>query len=225
MKALEKDRRRRYETANDFAADVMRYLTDQPVEACPPSAWYRFAQVRPPQPGGADDGGAGRGGPGRWARPSAPGRPSGPIAAERRGRSGRDARPRPAASSARQAVDEMYTQVAEKWLAQQPKLTPLQREFLEKALAFYEQFAASGPTTQARLEAARARTGSARSGRRSGSSTRPRPCSGRPSMSSRTSRPAHPRTPTAARNSAGHSPNSRLDQTGCSIASTRPSRS
>ena len=42
MKALEKDRRRRYETANDFAADVMRYLTDQPVEACPPSAGYRF---------------------------------------------------------------------------------------------------------------------------------------------------------------------------------------
>ena len=44
MKALEKDRRRRYETANDFAADVMRYLTDQPVEACPPSAWYRFGK-------------------------------------------------------------------------------------------------------------------------------------------------------------------------------------
>jgi serine/threonine protein kinase/tetratricopeptide (TPR) repeat protein len=44
MKALEKDRRRRYETANDFAADVMRYLTDKPVEACPPSTWYRFAK-------------------------------------------------------------------------------------------------------------------------------------------------------------------------------------
>src|SRR5262249_35093860 len=44
MKALEKDRRRRYETANDFAADVMRYLTDNPVEACPPSAWYRFTK-------------------------------------------------------------------------------------------------------------------------------------------------------------------------------------
>jgi serine/threonine protein kinase/tetratricopeptide (TPR) repeat protein len=42
MKALEKDRRRRYESANDFASDVMRYLTDQPVEACPPSPWYRF---------------------------------------------------------------------------------------------------------------------------------------------------------------------------------------
>jgi serine/threonine protein kinase/tetratricopeptide (TPR) repeat protein len=44
MKALEKDRRRRYETANDFASDVMRYLTDQPVEACPPSTWYRFSK-------------------------------------------------------------------------------------------------------------------------------------------------------------------------------------
>jgi serine/threonine protein kinase/Flp pilus assembly protein TadD len=43
MRALEKDRRHRYETANDFASDVMRYLTDQPVEACPPSAWYRLS--------------------------------------------------------------------------------------------------------------------------------------------------------------------------------------
>jgi WD40 repeat protein/serine/threonine protein kinase len=42
MRALEKDRRRRYETANDFAADVMNFLTDRPVEACPPSAPYRF---------------------------------------------------------------------------------------------------------------------------------------------------------------------------------------
>jgi serine/threonine protein kinase/tetratricopeptide (TPR) repeat protein len=42
MKALEKDRRRRYETANDFASDVTRYLSDQPVEACPPSAGYRL---------------------------------------------------------------------------------------------------------------------------------------------------------------------------------------
>ena len=42
MKALEKDRNRRYETASAFAADVQRYLHDEPVEACPPSAWYRF---------------------------------------------------------------------------------------------------------------------------------------------------------------------------------------
>ena len=42
MRALEKDRTRRYETVNAFAADVRRYLNDEPVEACPPSAAYRF---------------------------------------------------------------------------------------------------------------------------------------------------------------------------------------
>jgi WD40 repeat protein/serine/threonine protein kinase len=41
MKALEKDRNRRYETANGLAMDVQRYLADEPVQACPPSAWYR----------------------------------------------------------------------------------------------------------------------------------------------------------------------------------------
>jgi WD40 repeat protein/serine/threonine protein kinase len=42
MKALEKDRNRRYETASTFAADVQGYLHDERVEACPPSAVYRF---------------------------------------------------------------------------------------------------------------------------------------------------------------------------------------
>ena len=42
MKALEKDRNRRYETANGFAADVQRYLADEAVLACPPSAGYRL---------------------------------------------------------------------------------------------------------------------------------------------------------------------------------------
>src|SRR6202041_273432 len=42
MKALEKDRNRRYETANGLAADLRRYLEDEPVQAFPPSAWYRF---------------------------------------------------------------------------------------------------------------------------------------------------------------------------------------
>src|SRR5438067_8333572 len=41
MKTLEKDRNRRYATANDFAADVQRYLNDETVQACPPSVWYR----------------------------------------------------------------------------------------------------------------------------------------------------------------------------------------
>jgi eukaryotic-like serine/threonine-protein kinase len=42
MKALEKDRNRRYETANGFAMDVQRYLADEAVQACPPSAGYRL---------------------------------------------------------------------------------------------------------------------------------------------------------------------------------------
>ena len=42
MKALAKDRSRRYETANGFARDIERYLADEPVEACPPSAGYRL---------------------------------------------------------------------------------------------------------------------------------------------------------------------------------------
>jgi tetratricopeptide (TPR) repeat protein len=42
MKALEKDRNRRYETASGFATDIERHLHDEPVEAGPPSAAYRF---------------------------------------------------------------------------------------------------------------------------------------------------------------------------------------
>src|SRR5262249_1703235 len=42
MKALEKDRNRRYETANGFAMDVQRYLADEAVQACPPSVGDRF---------------------------------------------------------------------------------------------------------------------------------------------------------------------------------------
>ena len=42
MKALEKDRTRRYETASAFAHDVVRHLENQPVDAGPPGAMYRM---------------------------------------------------------------------------------------------------------------------------------------------------------------------------------------
>jgi serine/threonine protein kinase len=42
MKALEKERTRRYETVSGLAMDVQRYLADEPVLACPPSATYRL---------------------------------------------------------------------------------------------------------------------------------------------------------------------------------------
>src|SRR5262249_40117050 len=45
MKALEKDRTRRYDTAGGLASDVQRYLSDEPVHAGPPSEWYRFRNL------------------------------------------------------------------------------------------------------------------------------------------------------------------------------------
>jgi WD40 repeat protein/serine/threonine protein kinase len=42
MKCLEKDRNRRYDTAAALAADVRRFLSDEPVQACPPSTGYRL---------------------------------------------------------------------------------------------------------------------------------------------------------------------------------------
>src|SRR5207245_8957012 len=50
MKCLEKDRAQRYETASALARDIERYLNEEPVEACPPSAAYRlhkFARRNP----------------------------------------------------------------------------------------------------------------------------------------------------------------------------------
>jgi hypothetical protein len=45
MKALEKDRKRRYETANGLAMDIQRYLNNEPVLARPPSRLYRFQKL------------------------------------------------------------------------------------------------------------------------------------------------------------------------------------
>jgi serine/threonine protein kinase/tetratricopeptide (TPR) repeat protein len=44
MKCLEKDRGRRYDTANGLAMDVQRYLADEPVLASPPSVRYRLGK-------------------------------------------------------------------------------------------------------------------------------------------------------------------------------------
>ena len=42
MKAMEKDRARRYDTANGLAMDVGRHLANEPVDAARPSATYRW---------------------------------------------------------------------------------------------------------------------------------------------------------------------------------------
>src|SRR5262249_43224388 len=52
MKCLEKDRSRRYQTPNELARDIERYLRNEPVEACPPSAGYRFRKFAQRHRGG-----------------------------------------------------------------------------------------------------------------------------------------------------------------------------
>ena len=47
---------------------------------------------------------------------------------------------------ARQAVDDMYTDVAAQWLGQKAALEPLQRRFLQKALDYYQRFAGEEST-------------------------------------------------------------------------------
>lgn len=45
MKCLEKQRERRYETANALARDIQRYLADEPIDARPPSSLYRLGKL------------------------------------------------------------------------------------------------------------------------------------------------------------------------------------
>ena len=55
MKALEKDRTRRYETANELARDVERYLNDEPVAGLPAVGLVSLPQVHAAAQGGAAD--------------------------------------------------------------------------------------------------------------------------------------------------------------------------
>ena len=129
LKALEKDRNRRYESSSAFGADVQRFLDDEPVLACPPSVAYRVKKLM------------------RRHRvllttgtlvviASMVGTSVSIWQAIRANESKQVA----VASNAvaKQAVDDMYTQFAEKWLSEQGNASQLQREFLEKAAAFYE---------------------------------------------------------------------------------------
>ncbi|HBE69418.1 MAG TPA: hypothetical protein DDW52_14835 [Planctomycetaceae bacterium] len=45
MKALEKDRSKRYETANGFAAEIGRFLNDEPISFRPPSSWEQCRRL------------------------------------------------------------------------------------------------------------------------------------------------------------------------------------
>jgi serine/threonine protein kinase len=162
MRALEKDRQRRYETAGGLARDVERFLSGEPVEAGPPSAWYRFRKfarrnrlvltatilVAAALVAGT--------GVSIWQAILA--RRARAEAITQRNRA-RDAQVAAIAQRdvARQAVDDMYTDVAEEWLGQQAALEPMQRKFLLKALDYYQKFAGDTSTdARTRLKTAEA---------------------------------------------------------------------
>jgi hypothetical protein len=50
LKALEKDRTRRYATASALTLDIGRYLNNEPVLACPPKRCLSLSQTRAPEP-------------------------------------------------------------------------------------------------------------------------------------------------------------------------------
>src|SRR5262249_27221244 len=139
MKALEKDRNRRYESANSLALDLQRYLHDEPVQACPPSHWYSFRKF------------ARRNKAFVWTVSvvsatlvlAVVALAVGNVMMDRERQEAMRQRDdaRAQRQFARRAVDKMFTDVAEKWLSQQPGLEPMQRQFLEEALRFYEEFA------------------------------------------------------------------------------------
>ena len=138
MKALEKDRRRRYETANDLAADVMNYLTDRPVEACPPSARYRLGKFARRNcalistvnlVGLALVFGVAAS---TWQAVAA-------TASEKRAVTAQE-QAEDNLVLGLQAVDALYEEVSARWQSSPRWGASLPRRFLEKALTFYEKY-------------------------------------------------------------------------------------
>jgi serine/threonine protein kinase len=130
LKALAKEPEGRYATAQELADDLRRFLEDKPIRAKRPALGQRAR---------------------KWAR-----RHKSVVAAGlvvllvgvvawavstvlilRQRDEARRQRER-----ARQAVDDMYTEVAKEWLAHLPRMEEVQLRFLLKALQYYEEFAA-----------------------------------------------------------------------------------
>jgi tetratricopeptide (TPR) repeat protein len=150
MKALDKDRNRRYETANGLLMDVQRYLADEPVQACPPSAWYRLRKFV-------------RRNKGRvlaaavmlvlllagtavsiWQAVRA-------THAEQQTTAALD-QVTDAQTQTREALDTLTDDVVETLFTKQAELGDTEKAFLRKVLGFYEAFTQqSGKTVEARF--------------------------------------------------------------------------
>jgi serine/threonine protein kinase/Flp pilus assembly protein TadD len=137
MKALEKNRNRRYETANSFAMDVQRYLADEPVLACPPSAGYRLRKYARKHKRVLVTAGVFAA---LLVAAAGTGVALASWAVRERGRA--EERQRAAEAnlkSALAAVDQMLTRVGDATLVNVPQMEPVRRELLQDALRFYQK--------------------------------------------------------------------------------------
>ena len=150
MKTLEKDRNRRYETPNALARDIQGYLSDEPVQACPPSARYKLGKFvrRHKRPVLAAAGFAALGVLGMV------GLVLGMVTvnAERQRTADALAAETKARLQTREALNAMTDDVIETLFAKQPHLADNEKAFLRRVLSFYQAFAADkGETEEARF--------------------------------------------------------------------------
>jgi tetratricopeptide (TPR) repeat protein len=142
QKTMEKNPADRYATASDLADDLRRYLLQEPIRAKKPTFIQRAGKWSRRHPafvrsavlmlfsitaGSVLS---------TWLIWQEKERTGNALKAEATARDRAEEQRR----QARKAVDTMYTQVAEKWLNNQPGMEEQQREFLTAALDFYKQF-------------------------------------------------------------------------------------
>jgi tetratricopeptide (TPR) repeat protein len=144
MKCLEKERSRRYETANQLALEVQRYLADEPVLAGPPSAAYRVRKLARRYRGALLTAAAfaavlaAAAAVSIWEAVQA-------RRAEATALAARDAEAEQRRRT-RAALDDMLSEESLAFLTTQKDLLPAQRAFLERALKYYREFAAQAAT-------------------------------------------------------------------------------
>jgi serine/threonine protein kinase/tetratricopeptide (TPR) repeat protein len=146
MKALDKDRSRRYETANGLAMDIQRYLADEPVQARPPSAAYRFRKMVRRHKSAVTVAAAilmlvlAGTAVSTWQAIRA-------TLAERKTSEAlaqvttEQAKTKEALTTAREALDALTDEVVETMFARQPELEETEKAFLRKVLKHYEAVA------------------------------------------------------------------------------------
>lgn len=153
LKALEKDRSRRYESASGFASDVLRYMADEVVEAKPPERWYRMRKFVRRNRGlviatsliflalCAGLAGTLLGLREAWYQESVAQNETKLKEDALKRETARANSERRARDRTRQALDAMTSSITGRALATQPHITPEQKQFLSEVLTYYKEFA------------------------------------------------------------------------------------